>query len=72
MRSIESGQVASCVEVMLAASPVLVGLQLLLAFLQFDIASTLTMPVHPMLEGSRASTDRVPGPANETEKRETS
>jgi len=50
--SIDTGQVASSGTVMLAAMPVLVGVQLLLAFFGQDIASTPRLPIHPRLRRS--------------------
>lgn len=45
--------------VMLAAMPVLMGLQLILAFIGYDISSVPTRPVHRMLSGGRSSIKRV-------------
>ena len=45
------GLEASPGTVMLAALPVLVGLQLLLAFVGYDIRSVPTHAVHPFLAG---------------------
>ncbi len=45
--------------VMLSALPVLTGLQLLLGFIGFDIASTPRRPIHPVLSDARASAQRV-------------
>jgi len=50
--SIDSGQVASSGTVMLAAMPVLVGVQLLLAFFGQDIASTPRRAIHRRLARS--------------------
>lgn len=50
--SIDTGQVASSGTVMLAAMPVLVGVQLLLAFFGQDIASTPRHPIHRRLARS--------------------
>ena len=50
--SIDTGQVASSGTVMLAAMPVLVGVQLLLAFFGQDIASTPRRPIHRRLARS--------------------
>jgi glycosyltransferase involved in cell wall biosynthesis len=44
------GLSATSGQVMIAALPILVGVQLLLAFLQYDIASTPDEPLSPMLE----------------------
>lgn len=43
--SIASGEPATAGQVMIAALPIIVGFQLLLAFLQYDIASTPTEPL---------------------------
>lgn len=50
-QSIATGQVAATGVIMLAAMPVLIGLQLLLAFLSYDIAS---VPRHALVAGLRA------------------
>lgn len=57
-QSIETGQGAPTGTIMLAAMPVLVGLQLVLAFLAYDIAS---VPRHPISDrlGDRILPDRV-------------
>jgi dolichol-phosphate mannosyltransferase len=47
--SVSSGIAAPVGSIMLAVLPVLVGIQLLLAFLGFDIASTPRRPIHPDL-----------------------
>jgi dolichol-phosphate mannosyltransferase len=44
-----TGQVASAGTVMLAALPIVIGIQLLLGFLAFDMQSTPTRAVHPRL-----------------------
>lgn len=46
LRAYHGGQVTSAGTVMLAALPVLVGLQFLLAFLGYDIASVPRRPIH--------------------------
>lgn len=46
----ESGEVASAGTVMLSALPFLIGVQLLLSFLQFDIQSVPRTPLHPGLK----------------------
>ncbi|MDE2582480.1 MAG: glycosyltransferase family 2 protein [Rhodospirillales bacterium] len=60
--STESGVVASTGTVMLAALPVILGVQLLLSFLSFDVAGTPARAVHPLLETPRftAVTRRKP------------
>ncbi|HEL5043826.1 TPA: glycosyltransferase family 2 protein [Stenotrophomonas maltophilia] len=52
LTSIGTGQVASSGTVMLAAMPILLGVQLLLAFFGQDIASTPRHAVHPRLRWS--------------------
>lgn len=47
--SMSSGVIASTGTVMLAALPVILGVQLLLSFLSFDVAATPTRAVHPLL-----------------------
>lgn len=49
LRSIQHHDVASSGTVMLAALPILIGIQLLLAFLNFDIASTPRIPLQHVL-----------------------
>lgn len=44
-----NGVVTTSGTVMLAALPVILGLQLLLSFLSYDIAATPSRPVHPLL-----------------------
>jgi dolichol-phosphate mannosyltransferase len=39
--------------VMLAALPILIGLQLLLSWLNFDVAAEPRQPIHPLLGGRR-------------------
>ncbi|MGV8931087.1 MAG: glycosyltransferase [Luteimonas sp.] len=55
LRSAHTGAPTPAGTVMLAALPMLVGLQLILAFLSYDIASVPRRPIHRrnMLEGSR-------------------
>jgi len=48
--------------VMLAALPVLVGVQLLLAFIGYDIASVPRRPLHPALVGREQAQMREPSP----------
>lgn len=45
----EAGTTATAGTVMLAALPVLLGIQLLLAFLMWDMQSTPRLPIHPYL-----------------------
>ncbi len=49
-RSMVSGTPATAGTVMLAALPVIVGVQLLLGFLNYDIQQTPRIPIHPSLE----------------------
>lgn len=49
MRSLRTNEAATTGTVMLAALPVLVGVQLLLAFASYDMASVPTRPIHPRL-----------------------
>lgn len=48
-----SGIPASAGTVMIAALPILIGMQLLLSWLNYDVASEPRQPVHPLLEGSQ-------------------
>lgn len=50
LSSYTSSRTASSGTVMLAAMPVLVGIQLLIAFLQYDVSSVPTEPVSPDLQ----------------------
>ncbi len=59
VRSAITGQVASAGTVMLAGLPVLVGVQLVLSFLGFDIASEPRVPLHPRLEPEPAGQGSV-------------
>jgi glycosyltransferase involved in cell wall biosynthesis len=52
LAAVRSGTASSAGTVMLAALPTLSGLQLLLAFLNYDIASTPRYPIHPSLGAS--------------------
>jgi len=61
MAAYRSGIASSAGTVMLAALPTLSGLQLLLAFLNYDIASVPRYPIHPLLG---ASTRRALGIAD--------
>ncbi len=58
--SAASGAAASTGTVMLAALPVILGVQTLLSFLPFDVAATPTRALHPLLSTPRAVA--VPGP----------
>ncbi|MBU6475958.1 MAG: glycosyltransferase family 2 protein, partial [Alphaproteobacteria bacterium] len=49
-----SGVTASAGTVMLSALPVILGFQMLLSFLQFDIQSTPRVPVHQILTDEKA------------------
>lgn len=49
LASARAGEAATTGTVMLAALPVLVGVQLLLAFASYDMASVPTRPIHPRL-----------------------
>ena len=53
------GLSATSGQVMIAALPILVGVQLLLAFLQYDIASTPDEPLSPMLEAVPRTSDTL-------------
>ena len=48
-QSISAGVPATSGTVMLAALPIIIGTQLLLSFLQFDVASQPSIPLHPRL-----------------------
>lgn len=52
-QSIRTGVTATTGTVMLAALPVILGVQLLLSFLAYDIASTPNMAIHRLLQGVR-------------------
>ena len=58
--SAASGVTASTGTVMLAALPVILGVQLLLSFLAFDVAATPNRAIHPLLGLPR--TVAMPGP----------
>lgn len=51
VESIQTGVTATTGTVMLAALPVILGVQLLLSFLAFDIGSTPNLPIHRLLQG---------------------
>ena len=44
--ALEKGEVASSGTVMLAALPIIVGIQLLIAFMAYDIQSVPKQPIH--------------------------
>lgn len=50
--SMASGVPATAGQVMLAALPILLGVQFLLSWLHFDVAAEPRQPVHPLLESS--------------------
>lgn len=52
-QSWHTGVPASAGTVMLASLPILIGTQLLLSWLNFDVASEPRQPVHPLLDGGR-------------------
>lgn len=51
--SAQSGVPASAGTVMIAALPILIGTQLLLSWLNYDVASEPRQPVHPLLDGEK-------------------
>lgn len=51
--SVETGVVASAGTVMTAALPIIVGLQFLMGFLNYDIQNTPKTPLHPLLDARR-------------------
>lgn len=51
VESVQTGITATTGTVMLAALPVILGVQLLLSFLAFDIGSTPNLPIHRLLQG---------------------
>ncbi|MET1080977.1 MAG: glycosyltransferase family 2 protein [Pseudomonas sp.] len=51
IESLGTGEPATSGTVMLAALPILVGVQLLIAFLHYDITSAPVEPLHPLLIG---------------------
>lgn len=55
MTSARTGQPTLPGTVMLAGLPILAGLQLLLAFLSYDIAAVPRRPIHPALEAAAAA-----------------
>lgn len=48
--SVSTGEPATAGTVMLAALPILVGLQLLVSWLNFDVAAEPRQPIHPLLD----------------------
>ena len=52
--SASSGETASAGTVMLAALPLILGMQLLLSWLNFDISAEPRQPIHPMLARMRS------------------
>jgi glycosyltransferase involved in cell wall biosynthesis len=66
MKSLQSHQLSSSGTVMLAALPVMIGIQLLIAFLNFDIASTPRVPIQGVLgragPETGTTTQSMPGP----------
>jgi len=58
--SLARGQVASSGTIMLAALPVIVGIQLLLAFLSFDMSRVPQLPLHPRLPAPRRGSPPPP------------
>lgn len=57
MNSLIEGITTTAGTVMLAALPILMGLQLILAFLAYDIASVPRRPLHVLRHNNNASTD---------------
>lgn len=53
VHSMQSGTNTPAGTVMLAAMPALMGLQLVLAFMSYDIASVPRQPIHPLLSSKR-------------------
>jgi hypothetical protein len=49
MHALSTGAVTPLGTIMLAALPTLLGLQLLLAFVAYDVASVPRRPIHPDL-----------------------
>jgi dolichol-phosphate mannosyltransferase len=58
-QSITSGVSSSSGTVMLSALPVIIGLQLMLAFLGHDIQSVPSHPFHRLVRSARAAADRT-------------
>lgn len=54
LESASSGETASAGTVMLAALPLILGLQLLLSWLNSDVSAEPRQPIHPMLERMRS------------------
>jgi glycosyltransferase involved in cell wall biosynthesis len=53
IESVETGIVASAGTVMAAALPIIVGVQFLMGFLNYDIQNAPRTPLHPLLDGRR-------------------
>jgi dolichol-phosphate mannosyltransferase len=68
--SIVTGDAASAGSVMLSAMPILVGVQLCLSALNYDIQSTPRTPRHPQLRLLRSLDQRRTAPAAHRERRE--
>ena len=54
--SIASGEVASTGTVMVAALPVILGMQLVLSFIHYDISTVPTSPIYPLLNNKENRT----------------
>ena len=52
IESVETGVVASAGTVMTAALPIIVGVQFLMGFLNYDIQNAPKTPLHPLLKGA--------------------
>ena len=61
MASAASGVTASTGTVMLAALPVILGMQLLLSFLAYDMAAMPKSAIHPLLAATAAASDQPTG-----------
>ncbi|NCC20925.1 MAG: glycosyltransferase family 2 protein [Alphaproteobacteria bacterium] len=59
--SLAEGVPATPGTVMLSALPVLIGVQLLLSFLQYDISATPTRAIHPSIDMDETTRDSPPG-----------
>ena len=57
LQSTQSGQVTSSGTVMLAALPIIIGVQFLIAFLQYDMSRIPSEPIAPQLPGSQDETN---------------
>jgi dolichol-phosphate mannosyltransferase len=58
--SAHSGQVATAGTVMLAALPLIIGTQLLLSWLNFDVAAEPRVPIHPRLASRHSAETTTP------------